>query len=73
MSEYQSYELVALDRPLTEAQMASLRAVSTRAEITPTRRDSSRRPLFETSGTSSVLASAPARLHESQRKSPHAP
>jgi hypothetical protein len=37
MSEYQSYEFVALDRPLTSKQMAELRAISTRAEITPTR------------------------------------
>jgi len=37
MSEYQCYEFVALDRPLTPKQMAELRAVSTRADITPTR------------------------------------
>ncbi|MGA2451247.1 MAG: hypothetical protein ABTD50_21520 [Polyangiaceae bacterium] len=37
MSEYQCYEFVALDRPLTSEQMAELRAISTRAEITPTR------------------------------------
>jgi len=37
MSEYQCYELVALDRPLTAKQMAELRALSTRAEISPTR------------------------------------
>ncbi|HYP77607.1 MAG TPA: hypothetical protein VER12_16660 [Polyangiaceae bacterium] len=37
MSEYQCYEFVALERPLTAKQMAELRAVSTRAEITPTR------------------------------------
>lgn len=37
MSEYQCYELAALDRPLTSKQMAELRAISTRAEITPTR------------------------------------
>jgi hypothetical protein len=37
MSEYQCYEFVALDRPLTSKQMAELRAISTRAEITPTR------------------------------------
>ena len=37
MSEYQCYEFVALDRPLTAKQMAELRAVSTRAEISPTR------------------------------------
>lgn len=35
MSEYQYYEFAALDRPLTRAEMAQLRAVSTRAEITP--------------------------------------
>lgn len=37
MSEHQCYEFVALDRPLTAKQMADLRALSTRAEITPTR------------------------------------
>jgi hypothetical protein len=37
MTEYQSYEFVALDRPLTADEMAELRAISTRAEITPTR------------------------------------
>jgi hypothetical protein len=37
MSEYQCYEFVALDRPLTSKQIAELRAISTRAEITPTR------------------------------------
>ena len=37
MSEYQYYEFVALDRPLTVAEMAELRSISTRAEITPTR------------------------------------
>jgi hypothetical protein len=37
MSEHQCYEFVALDRPLTSKEMAELRAISTRAEITPTR------------------------------------
>lgn len=37
VSEYQCYEFVALDRPLTAKQMADLRAISTRAEISPTR------------------------------------
>lgn len=37
MSEYQCYEFVALDRPLTAEQMAELRGISTRAEISPTR------------------------------------
>ncbi len=37
MSEYQCYEFVALDRPLTGKQMAELRAISTRADISPTR------------------------------------
>jgi len=32
MSEYQCYEFVALDRPLTSKEMAELRAISTRAE-----------------------------------------
>lgn len=35
MSEYQYYEFAAIDRPLTQAEMAKLRAVSTRADITP--------------------------------------
>ena len=37
MSEYQYYEFLAVDRPLTEAQRAQLRSLSTRAEITATR------------------------------------
>ncbi len=37
MSEYQYYEFLAVDRPLTEAQMGKLRTISSRAEITPTR------------------------------------
>ena len=37
MSEYQWYEFVALDRMLTPKEMAALRAISTRAEISPTR------------------------------------
>ena len=37
MSEYQYYEFVALDRPLTASGMAELRSISTRAQITPTR------------------------------------
>jgi hypothetical protein len=36
MSEYQYYEFAAIDKPLTEAQMAALRERSTRATITPT-------------------------------------
>ena len=36
MSEYQYYEFVALDRPLTNSEMAELRSVSTRADISPT-------------------------------------
>lgn len=36
MSEYQYYEFAAIDQPLTRADMAKLRSVSTRAEITPT-------------------------------------
>lgn len=35
MSEYQYYEFAAIDQPLTRTDMAKLRAVSTRAEITP--------------------------------------
>ena len=37
MSEYQYYEFLALDRPLTEKQRAELRSISTRADITATR------------------------------------
>jgi hypothetical protein len=37
VSEYQYYEFVALDRPLTPVEMAELRSISTRAQITPTR------------------------------------
>ena len=33
MSEYQYYEFVAVDRPLSQAQQGQLRAVSTRARI----------------------------------------
>ena len=36
MSEYQYYEFQAIDRPLTEAEMETLRSYSTRARITPT-------------------------------------
>ena len=35
MSEYQYYEFLAIDRPLTLEEMASLRTISTRATITP--------------------------------------
>jgi hypothetical protein len=37
VSEYQCYEFLALEQPLTKKQIAELRAVSTRAEITPKR------------------------------------
>lgn len=37
MSEYQYYEFRAVDRPLTDAEMLEMRAVSSRADITPTR------------------------------------
>ena len=36
MSEYQYFEFIAIDEPLTPKQMAELRACSTRANITPT-------------------------------------
>jgi hypothetical protein len=36
MSEYQYYEFRAIDRPLTEPERKELRALSTRARITPT-------------------------------------
>ncbi len=35
MSEYQYYEFLAIDRPLTADEMAALRGLSTRATITP--------------------------------------
>ncbi|HEX5505420.1 MAG TPA: hypothetical protein VFW96_22575 [Thermomicrobiales bacterium] len=37
MSEYQYYEFQAVDRPLTKDELAELRALSSRATITPTR------------------------------------
>jgi hypothetical protein len=37
VSEYQYYEFLALDRPLTDKQRAELRKLSSRAEITATR------------------------------------
>ena len=36
MSEFQYYEFRAIDRSLTQKEMRELRAISTRAEITPT-------------------------------------
>src|SRR3954451_21077599 len=36
MSEYQYYEFAAIDRPLSVEEQAGLRAISTRAQITPT-------------------------------------
>jgi len=36
MSEFQYYEFRGLDRSLTQGEMRELRAISTRAEITPT-------------------------------------
>lgn len=36
MSEYQYYEFIAIDGPLTPKQMAELRACSSHANITPT-------------------------------------
>ena len=35
MSEYQYYEFLAIDRPLTSEEMAALRTLSSRANITP--------------------------------------
>jgi hypothetical protein len=37
MSEYQYYEFLAIDRPLTDGEMKELRSISSRAEITATR------------------------------------
>lgn len=36
VSEYQYHEFAAVDRPLDERQLAAVRALSTRAHITPT-------------------------------------
>ncbi len=36
MSEYQYYEFRAIDHPLERKEMDELRALSSRAEITPT-------------------------------------
>jgi hypothetical protein len=36
MSEYQYYEFLAIDRPLTGAEQEQVRALSTRARITAT-------------------------------------
>jgi hypothetical protein len=36
LSEYQYYEFVAIDRPLNERELGEVRALSTRAHITPT-------------------------------------
>ena len=35
MSEYQYYEFLAIERPLSAQEMDHLRAISTRAQITP--------------------------------------
>jgi hypothetical protein len=35
LSEYQYYEFLAVDRPLTEREMAELGCISSRAQITP--------------------------------------
>lgn len=37
MSEYRYYEFLAIDRPLSQSEMAELRQLTTRATITPTR------------------------------------
>jgi hypothetical protein len=37
VAEYQSYEFLAIDRPLDARQLAELRALSTRARISPSR------------------------------------
>jgi hypothetical protein len=36
VSEYQYYEFLAVDRPLDEREQASVRALSTRAQISAT-------------------------------------
>lgn len=35
MSEYQYYEFLVIDRPLTSEEIEELRSISTRARITP--------------------------------------
>lgn len=37
MSQYQYYEFLATDRPLDQRELAELRAISSRADVTPTR------------------------------------
>jgi hypothetical protein len=37
MSEYQYYEFLAIERPLSKEDMGVLRRITSRAEITPTR------------------------------------
>ncbi|MBI4321456.1 MAG: hypothetical protein HY675_23435 [Chloroflexi bacterium] len=37
MSEYQYYEFIAIDRRLTQSELAELRQVTSRATISPTR------------------------------------
>ena len=54
MSEYQYYEFLAIDRPLSEREMGDLRAISSRADITPTR--------FSNEYSYSSLKADPARL-----------
>ncbi len=35
MSEYQYYEFMAIDRPLTEVEQSKMRKISSRAQVTP--------------------------------------
>jgi hypothetical protein len=52
VSEYQCYEFVALDRPLSATQVEELRAISTCAEISPMRFWNERVPLGRSHGRS---------------------
>jgi hypothetical protein len=56
MSEYQYYEFVAVDRPLSEREQRELRAISSRATITSTR--------FSNSYSYGDLKAQPAKLVE---------
>ena len=63
MSEYQYYEFQAIDRPLTKPEMAELRALTSRATITPRARSLDCRSAGErkesAAGCGGVLCSPP--------------
>ena len=60
MSEYQYYEFQAIDRPLAEQEMRTLRSCSTRATITPT--------LFTNHLVSSTWPSSPSECPKPGRR-----